>query len=139
MAACLPPAGSGSGTTRRRERSGWIGVTPGAGATRGHRVSRCRLRSRSGGRSPVGGGRGAHRHGDRYGAELLAAAQGCDFHQPLRSSQALERARALLRARVPMLGEDRHMHPDMAIAIELVRDGHLVEAVEAALPGVCGP
>ena len=72
------------------------------------------------------------------GIELLAAAQGCDFLQPLRSSNALEAARALLRARVPTLGDDRHMHPDMEIAIELVRDGHLVEAVDVALPGVCG-
>ncbi len=71
------------------------------------------------------------------GIELLSAAQGCDFHQPLRSSRALEAARALLRARVPMLGDDRHMHPDMEIAIALVRDGHLVDAVDAALPGVC--
>jgi len=31
------------------------------------------------------------------GIELLAAAQGCDFHAPLRSSMALERARACLR------------------------------------------
>jgi histidine ammonia-lyase len=72
------------------------------------------------------------------GIELLAAVQGCDFHRPLRSSEALERARALLRDQVPMLADDRHMHPDMEIAIELVREGRLVAAVDAALPGVCG-
>jgi histidine ammonia-lyase len=72
------------------------------------------------------------------GIELLAAAQGCDFHRPLKSSEALEAARALLRARVPTLEDDRHMQPDMEIAIEMVRDGHLVDAVDAALPGVCG-
>ncbi len=71
------------------------------------------------------------------GIELLAAAQGCDFHQPLQSSPALEAARALLRAEVPTLAEDRHMHPDMAAAIELVRGGKLVEAANAPLPGVC--
>ena len=71
------------------------------------------------------------------GIELLAAAQGCDFHQPLKSSPALEAARALLRAQVPTLAEDRHMHPDMAAAIELVRSGRLVEAANAPLPGVC--
>jgi len=32
--------------------------------------------------------------------ELLAAAQACDFHAPLRSSVPLEAARALLRERV---------------------------------------
>ena len=46
---------------------------------------------------------------DVIGIELLAAAQGCDFHAPLRSSAALERARALLRAKVPHLDDDRHL------------------------------
>lgn len=73
------------------------------------------------------------------GIELLAAAQGCDFHSPLRSSVALETARALLRAKVPHLEDDRHMHPDMAAAIGLVRSGALADAAGAvALPGVCG-
>ena len=73
------------------------------------------------------------------GIELLAAAQGCDFHAPLTSSAALEAARALLRAEVPRLEDDRHMHPDMAAAIGLVRSGAVAEAAGAvALPGVCG-
>ena len=42
------------------------------------------------------------------GIELLAAAQGCDFHAPLRSSAALEAVRALTRSRVPHLSDDRH-------------------------------
>lgn len=72
------------------------------------------------------------------GIELLAAAQGCDFHRPLTSSSALEAARSLLRAKVPTLADDRHMHPDMEIAVNLVREGELVSATGAALPGVCG-
>ena len=48
------------------------------------------------------------------GIELLAAAQGCDFHAPLTSSAALEAVRARLRAEVPHLDEDRHFHPDIA-------------------------
>jgi histidine ammonia-lyase len=71
------------------------------------------------------------------GIELLAAAQGCDFLRPLTSSPPLEAARALLRRQVPSLADDRHMHPDMAAAIALVRGGDLVEAVTMALPGVC--
>jgi histidine ammonia-lyase len=71
------------------------------------------------------------------GIELLAAVQGCDFHAPLKSSAALEAARALLREQVPALGDDRHMHPDMAAAIGLVRSGKLVEAANTSLPGVC--
>jgi histidine ammonia-lyase len=68
------------------------------------------------------------------GIEWLAAAQGCDFHAPLRSSAPLEEARALLRARVPMLVEDRHLAPDIAAATALVANGAL--AGVAALPEV---
>jgi histidine ammonia-lyase len=70
------------------------------------------------------------------GIELLAAAQGCDFHAPLRSSDALEAARKLLRAEVPMLDHDRHFHPDMEAANALVRSGALVEAASIELPGI---
>jgi len=69
--------------------------------------------------------------------ELLAAAQGCDFHRGLQSSGALERVRAVLRGRVPMLDHDRHFAPDIAEARALVRSGALVEAAGMELfPGV---
>lgn len=70
------------------------------------------------------------------GIELLAGAQGCDFHAPLRSSQALERVRATLRGQVPHLEEDRHFHADMEVANLLVRGGAVVEAAGLDLPGV---
>jgi histidine ammonia-lyase len=66
--------------------------------------------------------------------EYLAAAQGCDFHAPLKSSETLETARALLRATVPTLGEDRYLHPDIARAQAMVTAGEL--AALALLPGV---
>jgi histidine ammonia-lyase len=66
----------------------------------------------------------------------LAAVQGCEFHAPLKSSAALEAARALLRAEVPALDEDRHFHPDMEAANALVRSGALVSAAALELPGV---
>jgi histidine ammonia-lyase len=69
------------------------------------------------------------------GIELLAGVQGCDFHAPLASSAPVERVRALLRARVPTLVDDRHMAPDMAAATALVVDGALLEQV-GALPGL---
>ncbi|MDE2394199.1 MAG: aromatic amino acid lyase, partial [Burkholderiales bacterium] len=73
------------------------------------------------------------------GIEWLAAAQGCDFHAPLKTSPPLEAARALLRAEVPHLDEDRHFHPDLQAAIGLVRRGALAEAAAGvALPGVAG-
>ena len=73
------------------------------------------------------------------GIELLAAAQGCDFHAPLDSSQALESVRKILRSQVPYLDDDRHFHPDMEKAIALVRSGALVEAAQAIdLPNISG-
>lgn len=68
------------------------------------------------------------------GIELLAAAQGCDFHAPLKSSVALERVREMVRVEVPHLDEDREMAPDIAKAIALVRSGSLMR--EAELPSV---
>jgi histidine ammonia-lyase len=63
------------------------------------------------------------------GVELLAAAQGCDFHAPLASSPPLEAARTLLREHVPRLLEDRHMAHDIAAATALIEDG--------AVAGLC--
>ncbi len=68
--------------------------------------------------------------------ELLAAAQGCDFHAPLTSSPALEAVRVLTREAVPYLDVDRYFHPDMAAAIALVRSGAVVAAAGMALPGI---
>jgi len=70
------------------------------------------------------------------GIELLAAAQGCDFHAPLRSSEALEAARARLRSEVPTLDHDRHFHPDIEAAKAIIGSGSLVEAIGMTLPGV---
>lgn len=70
------------------------------------------------------------------GIELLAAAQGCDFHAPLASSSVLEAARGLLRGQVPTLQDDRYFHPDMVTATGLVRSGALTARVTVALPGV---
>ncbi len=71
------------------------------------------------------------------GIELLAAAQGCDFHAPLGSSAPLEAVRNLVRGRVPHLTDDRHFHPDIAEALSLVRSGAVIEAARAvALPGI---
>lgn len=67
------------------------------------------------------------------GIELLAAAQGCDFHAPLRSSPTLERVRTLLRKTVPHLDQDRYMAPDLAHASMLVREGAVL-ATAGPLP-----
>ena len=68
--------------------------------------------------------------------EWLAAAQGVEFHAPLQSSPALERAHRLLRETVPPLDDDRHFHPDIAAAIALVRSGALAATASDLLPGI---
>ena len=73
------------------------------------------------------------------GIELLAAAQGCDFHAPLRSSPALEAVRAALRRKVPGLAEDRFFAPDIAAATQLVSSGAIAAAVGDTLPGLDPP
>src|SRR5215218_8786852 len=71
--------------------------------------------------------------------ELLAAAQGCDFHAPLSSSEPLERVRALLRARVPHLEDDRLLAPEIAAAAEMVSSGAITDVSRIALPAVARP
>ena len=73
------------------------------------------------------------------GIELLAAAQGCDFHRPLATSKPLEAVRDLVRRDVPHLDNDRHFHPDIEKAIALVTSGAIVDTVgRDVLPGVEG-
>ena len=71
--------------------------------------------------------------------ELLAAAQGCDFHAPLASSPALERVRAAIRARVPALDDDRFFAPDIAAVADMILAGEIEAAVApVALPDLEG-
>jgi len=71
------------------------------------------------------------------GIELLTAAQGLDFHAPLTSSPALEKARHFLRRHVPKLEADRKMSPDIEAATEMVTSGALIEAAgRATLPSL---
>lgn len=69
--------------------------------------------------------------------ELLAGAQGCDFHAPLKSSVPVEAVRELLRGKVPTLTDDRHMAPDIETAIALVCSPALLDAA-GTLPGLGG-
>ena len=58
----------------------------------------------------------AHNTGVIVGIELLAAAQGIEFHRPLTSSAHLEHVHAQLRARVAAFDEDRFFAPDIEAA-----------------------
>ena len=57
------------------------------------------------------------------GIELLAAAQGIDFHRPLKTSKSLQAAIKLLRAQVSHYEEDHYFAPDIRIATRLVEAG----------------
>jgi histidine ammonia-lyase len=67
------------------------------------------------------------------GIELLAAAQGLDFHSPLQSSPAVEAARATIRTRVPHLESDRYLADALEWAKAAVAEGALSASVERAL------
>ena len=64
--------------------------------------------------------------------ELLAAAQGCHFHEPLKSSRSLESVRSVIREQVPFMPVDRYIHPDLQLARELVRSERIVAAANVA-------
>jgi histidine ammonia-lyase len=79
----------------------------------------------------------AHNAAAIIGIELLTAAQGCDFHGAMLSSAALEAVRALVRAHVAPIAQDRYLHTDLSQAIALVRSGELLQAIVGVdLPGI---
>ena len=55
--------------------------------------------------------------------ELLAAAQGIEFHAPCQTSTVLQQAMATIRAHIPAYTEDRFFAPDIEAAIGLVEAG----------------
>jgi histidine ammonia-lyase len=62
--------------------------------------------------------------------ELLEAAQALDFRSPLRYGRGTAIAHRMVRERVPHLADDRNLSTDIEAAIQLVRNGALVAAVE---------
>ena len=61
------------------------------------------------------------------GVELLASAQGLDFHAPLKTSPPLEKVRAAIRAHVPHYDRDRYFADELAWAQQAVLSGALLE------------
>jgi histidine ammonia-lyase len=68
------------------------------------------------------------------GIELLAAAQGIDFHRPARSSAGLELVHAAIRAEVPFYAVDRYFAPDIEAAKTLVTAGRFSALAHRLLP-----
>jgi histidine ammonia-lyase len=66
--------------------------------------------------------------------ELLAAAQGIDFHAPLKTSAPLQQLHAAVRARVPFYAGDRYFAPDIEAVTRLLKAGMLDGSVSRLLP-----
>ena len=63
--------------------------------------------------------------------EVLTAARAIDLRAPLAPSAATGAVRDLVRSRVPGVGPDRHLAPEIEAAVELVRSGRIVSAAES--------
>ncbi len=68
------------------------------------------------------------------GIELLAAAQGCEFHRPLTSSPDLERVLSIVREAAAAYTSDHYFAPDIARATEGVSAGRYRQFAGALLP-----
>jgi histidine ammonia-lyase len=68
--------------------------------------------------------------------ELLAAAQGIEFHRPKKSSPALERMIAKLREISPAYAEDRSLSADIIRAAGLISKGGYCEGAASILPSL---
>ena len=65
--------------------------------------------------------------------EWLSACEGLDFHEPLKTSQPLETARARLRAEIAPFDRDRFFAPEIEKAKRLLADGSLDDLVGATI------
>ena len=73
------------------------------------------------------------------GIELLAAAQGIDFHRPAQSSAILEQVHAGIRSDVPYYAVDRYVAPDIQAAQSWVKSGRFSPLVKRILPSRADP
>jgi histidine ammonia-lyase len=65
--------------------------------------------------------------------ELACAARGLDLRAPLEPAAGTAAALAALRDRVPGVGADRFLRPELADAEELVHSGSVLAAVESRI------
>ncbi len=71
---------------------------------------------------------------DIVAIELLAAAQGVDFHHPCKSSQALEQVIADIRMVSPNYDEDRSLSADIRRVSRMIDRGDFCRHAESVLP-----
>ena len=65
--------------------------------------------------------------------EWLSAAQGLDFLKPLKTSDSLERAKSILREKVPFYDKDRYFSPDIKHTIELIEKNVLSTVLSVSI------
>jgi len=70
------------------------------------------------------------------GIELLAAAQGVDFHRPLNTSPRLSQVQQRLRERVGFYEKDRLFAPDIEAAKQMVLNGGLSASCQELFAGL---
>lgn len=68
--------------------------------------------------------------------ELLAAAQGVEFHRPQKSSADIESVIAAIRKVSPAFVEDRSLSSDIAQVAEMINDGRFCSLAESILPSM---
>ncbi len=64
--------------------------------------------------------------------EVVSAAQALDFHKPLHPGKGVEAVYEAVREAVPHLSTDRYLKPEVSKVREMIRNGELVRAAEAA-------
>ncbi len=78
----------------------------------------------------------AHNTATILGIELLAAAQGVDFHGPLQTSPMLSAVHQRLRDKVAFYDKDRLFAPDIEAAKQLVLEGDLSATCQQLFTGL---
>jgi histidine ammonia-lyase len=68
--------------------------------------------------------------------ELLCAAQGMEFHRPLKSSAALEEVHKAIRRQVSFLKEDRELHKDINSLLAVMREGIFISSVKKSIGSI---
>ena len=70
--------------------------------------------------------------------ELLAAAQGIDFHHPQQSSEPLEATISAIREVSPRYDEDRSLSPDVEAVSKMIDEGRFYDHAASVLPAQAG-
>lgn len=66
--------------------------------------------------------------------ELMCAAQGIDFHHPLKTTTPLEQVYECVRGKIKKLENDRFLSPDIEKVVELIRSGSIWNCVRSFIP-----